>query len=303
MRFTNIMKLLLGILVIGCVAFLMPASANDPSFTYFNFDRLEFQTRAEKMEFFDLPAAPASADRPIGDDVEMYLRGNTRTPAWMEAFGRLTYAAEPLPEAPSRMTTEADMRWKHLIELRRVASKTAPATPVEPLYRRYLVGSRIKDRRAPGGFGASENLPQRIPSKLKPTRAKLQLVARPEDITMYDGQTRGYSLYLVNDGVKTEEFSAADSNIGIFCEALALDGTWKPIDRRPNYFCGNSYHRVFLDPNKCWKITVPEYTGDYETRVRYRLERPNEDDIVSNEVTTKLPKALMEWQEPTSPTR
>lgn len=281
------------LMLLACIAICAPLRAEEPQFAYFDYSKLEFRTSTVKMQRFEIPPAPVRLYRADESDVETFLNGMTNSTEWMESYGRLAYMEEPLPAAPAKMDRRASLRWNNLIELRKATRRTKPSTPQEKIIQSYRVGSRIEDKDALGGFNPSGNYPQAIPPKLLPTGSGIRLIARLDDLTMYDAETRGYSLYVVNGGGQVETFDAADGTLDIWCEALAPDGTWTRIDVRPNYFCGSSYHRVFLEPNQCWRIPVPEFEGEQETRVRYRLPRPpNGGDVLSNEVVTRVPIEL-----------
>lgn len=146
-----------------------------------------------------------------------------------------------------------------------------------------FAGSRV-DEDAPGGFGPSDNNPQKIDKKLG-APGVVSLVAVPEVVVPF-GSYRGFSLFLINRTGGEVAFEAADSRLPITREALDPKGRWRPIEFLPSSWCGNSFHRVFLPKNEAWVFTVPEYTGSRETRMRFALE--TKPPIYSNEFAGKI---------------
>jgi hypothetical protein len=144
-------------------------------------------------------------------------------------------------------------------------------------------GSRIRDRRALGGFWASRNFPKRINDLVKRPKPMLYLLALPDEETVFSQRYKGGTLLLVNGTNKTSRFSATDSRIGIVQEAKDKDGCWKPIEHLPSSWCGNSYHGVFLEPKDCWVFSTPRYEGSIKTTLRFTLPLSVGKVIHSNE--------------------
>jgi hypothetical protein len=144
-------------------------------------------------------------------------------------------------------------------------------------------GSRIRDRRALGGFRASRNFPKRINDLVKDSKPTLYLLALPDEETVFSQRYKGGTLLLVNGTNKASRFSATDSRIGIVQEAKDKDGCWKPIEHLPSSWCGNSYHGVFLEPKDCWVFSTPRYEGSIKTTLRFTLPLSVGKVIHSNE--------------------
>ena len=144
-------------------------------------------------------------------------------------------------------------------------------------------GSRIRDRRALGGFWGSRNFPKRINDLVKNPKPMLYLLALPDQESVFSGRYTGGTLFLVNGTNKTSRFSATDSRIGIVQEAKDKDGCWKPIEHLPSSWCGNSYHSVFLEPKDCWVFSTPRYEGSIKTALRFTLPLSGGKVIHSNE--------------------
>ncbi len=139
----------------------------------------------------------------------------------------------------------------------------------------YLAGSNIKDEQALGGFGKWSNLPRDITGQNWGEAGAISLIACPDEQAGYL-DLRGFALRLVNRTDKPAAFTACDSKLFLVQEALDWKGKWRPIEQMPQTFCGNSYHRVFLDRDQYWEIPAPRYSGWFRTRIRFRLEQGEE---------------------------
>lgn len=119
------------------------------------------------------------------------------------------------------------------------------------------------------------------------TQDKLYLLAEEQPVKYGDTDIVGHKLYLVNTTNKKAVFGVQDSRLSIITEVLDQYGNWKPITYLPSSFCGNSYHTITLDKNEYWEFIQPVYTGEFETKLRYRLDgQEGGKTIVSNEITT-----------------
>ena len=138
-----------------------------------------------------------------------------------------------------------------------------------------MVASGQPDLHSPGGFAPSCNGPVSIPAGVDYPKGKVSLRVLREP-------SGPVSLLFINDSNQTLKLGAFDSRIPVIEEALAQDGTWKPIEyiSYPNMMCGNSFHNVYLPPRKCWKVRGRSYSGAFHTRLRFSL---SELSLVSNE--------------------
>lgn len=142
----------------------------------------------------------------------------------------------------------------------------------------FIAGSQV-DPSALGGFARSENVPRRLDRQVP--AGKVSLIAYPDESAAF-GTNKGFVVILANSTGVDAGFEAQDSRINVIREAMDRQGRWRPIEYLPNSWCGNSYHRVFLPPNRYWVFTAPEYSGPFPTRMRFVLEQPG-FRIVSNE--------------------
>ncbi|KAB2814744.1 WG repeat-containing protein [Phaeocystidibacter luteus] len=121
-----------------------------------------------------------------------------------------------------------------------------------------------------GGWGNSRNGYQAAShSDLK---GELQVI-RSEEVIPWkrDSSISARKVTLVNGTKDTIFFEAQDSRLYTVVEAVNGEGEWLPIENFRSSWCGNSYHTVYLPPNKEWTWTVPEFDGGVETEFRIRV--------------------------------
>lgn len=290
---------------IGLGVWYSRGNASEAKTYTFNYAKLEFREVASERYLPDFPPRPQEAGS-VSTDAVTYLYGTTNSPRWMESYASLFHGglevegelrkAQAGATFTRREKKEAQRRFDHLLSLRETASHLSPYRSEKRLVLpAFWVGSRNDDK-ALGGYGRADNYPRPIPTWLKVPKGQLTLVLRPDDLTAHAGAARGKAPYLVNTRESEAIFRARDSNLDLHCEAKAPDGSWVSIDELPKNigFCGNSFHRVFLPANGCWKIAVPEYDGDYATMVRYRLDRGEKTETVSNEIPMKIQSVLLD---------
>jgi hypothetical protein len=136
----------------------------------------------------------------------------------------------------------------------------------------YPVGSRIADKEALGGFGPCDNFPMRLGKNAWGAKGAVSVVAFPEEAVAYF-QHQGFAVRIVNRTNKNVAFRATDSRLSLVREAKDADGAWQAIESLPTTHCGNSHHRVFLEPNQYWQFPARLYTGPVKTKLRFRLDR------------------------------
>lgn len=150
----------------------------------------------------------------------------------------------------------------------------------------YLVGSRIKDVQACGGFGPCRNSPRNLGRESWGNKGLISLVAFPDESVAY-AKDLGIALRVINRSDDEVAFSACDSQLYLVQEALDANGAWRPIESLPQSWCGNSYHRVFLSPGQYWDCKARQYDGPIKTKIRFRLDPTGRDgkepSIFSNE--------------------
>ena len=144
----------------------------------------------------------------------------------------------------------------------------------------YYVGSNLKDHEALRGFGSCNNFPKKCEKDGPGKPGELSLIAFPDEIVDFRNR-KAIVIRLINRTEKTMTFSACDSRLYVVQEALNNQGQWKPLERFPNTFCGNSFHRVFLGSNEYWKLFAMNRSGRFKTKLRFRLEPGGEEGIAA----------------------
>ncbi len=161
----------------------------------------------------------------------------------------------------------------------------------------YPVGSWIPDRSALGGFGPCDNYPFDLGKAAWGTKGTISLVAFLDEPVAYF-KSRGIAVRLINRSGEVASFPACDSCLRLVQEAQDKDGHWRPIESSPEAICGNSFHRVFLEPDQYWQFPARLYSGPIKTKVRFRLDCDQELRLYSNEFEGAVSAA--QFEEPTA---
>jgi hypothetical protein len=140
-------------------------------------------------------------------------------------------------------------------------------------------GSSLDDPNAIGGYGKPQNAPRKVGSRSN--GRGLYILAQPTVVSPYAGSS-GMRVTLVNQTDDLLAFAACDSRLAIVQEAQAANGIWKPVDELPKTHCGNSYHRVFLPPNRFWAFPAPRYAGTIPTKLRFSMQLADGSRLHSN---------------------
>ena len=154
----------------------------------------------------------------------------------------------------------------------------------------FYAKSSIEDTLAPGGFGGSDNDAQKIDRQFKHQQKSLSLIIDTTELSTLGDKILAYAIFLVNGSDSITKLNASDSRLPIIAEAL-LNGKWKAIEYLPSSWCGNSYHRLYLKSGEYWRFWGPVYTGNYQTKMRYRLTLPDSGFLYSNEIVVSINKS------------
>lgn len=158
---------------------------------------------------------------------------------------------------------------------------------VQHLIRGYCYAqTQLPDKDALGGFGPSDNAAKAT----RPAVKGLYLVAEPEVATKL-GEHASMRLSLVNGTAHTLSFSACDSRLSIVQQAQNKQGQWQDIEYLPQSWCGNSYHRVLLQPDHAWEFAALRYRGPFETQLRFALKLNDGSQLFSNEFAGSIDPA------------
>lgn len=151
----------------------------------------------------------------------------------------------------------------------------------------FMAASSQPDTLAPGGYAPSGNLPKKMVGQFGQHAGKVHMLIDTTARRTFAGKYNGYAVYISNETDSIAAFHASDSRISVVAEVLQ-DGIWKPVEYLPQSWCGNSYHRVFLNRNEFWEFTAPAYKGKIKTKMRYCLTGCGTTPIYSNEIAVSV---------------
>ena len=139
------------------------------------------------------------------------------------------------------------------------------------------------------GWGGSGNDFQKIFESNKFESGKLNMTVNPKEKEKYWDTYEGMKMYVANTAQDTFYFDAQDSRLYLKIQAQDKNGSWKDIEYLPSSWCGNSYHSLFLPSAHFWEFVIPQYEGEFKTKLRAELlykksKDQKEDDVLySNE--------------------
>jgi hypothetical protein len=96
-----------------------------------------------------------------------------------------------------------------------------------------------------------------------------------KDTAIWSRAYYGYKVYLVNDGDDTIYLPTQDYRLYMNVQALAPDGIWRDIEDLPRSWCNMSYFSVTMPPGQCWDFIMPQYEGQWKTKLRISLTYRN----------------------------
>jgi len=105
-----------------------------------------------------------------------------------------------------------------------------------------------------GGFGRSDNYPEKISGKDQFPVKSLSVVVHPDKSDTVGGGYKGIPVFVSNTLRKKIEFNAQDSRLNMIVEAKNTLGQWQDIEYLPSSWCGNSYHTLTLDARTFMEI-------------------------------------------------
>lgn len=116
-------------------------------------------------------------------------------------------------------------------------------------------------------FIADSELNKQFEAKLK-SEEEFKLIASPN-------VNGGISVYIQNNTSDTISISHQDFKVYILQEALDKNGVWKPIEYWESSDCGNSFGKIKIDPNGIIETKSIKYSGNFETKIRFKLSDNN----------------------------
>ena len=140
----------------------------------------------------------------------------------------------------------------------------------------YFVGTAAVDQHALGGFAESTEVPKPVAARpdLQYRAGVLQVLAKASQEVRFqerEGDHSGFHVVIINATEERQWFDASDSMLDLVQEAQDDKLEWRAIEYRPGSWCGNSRHRVAIDPGQYWELTAPRFKGTKLTRMRFKL--------------------------------
>lgn len=103
-----------------------------------------------------------------------------------------------------------------------------------------------------------------------------------------------FSIYIKNNEKKSLKIFPQDNSLYLIQEALNEKNEWKPIEFWGYSTCGNSYDKTInLEPQKIIHLTTDRYSGNFKTRIRFRLLL-DKMNYFSNEIPSTINKSKFE---------
>lgn len=134
-----------------------------------------------------------------------------------------------------------------------------------------------------GGWATSPNKPNFIKGINFPSNS-LSITIDTNKIDTFANRFFGFTLFISNTTIDTVKLNAQDSRLYLKLQAQNSKGEWKDIEYLPSSWCGNSYHKIELEPNAFWKFTIPKYYGEFQTRIRAELRYIDNDNLKTEKV-------------------
>lgn len=136
----------------------------------------------------------------------------------------------------------------------------------------YYATSPYKEELAGyGGWGNSENAFRNNSDLIEFKANELSIKVVSDNTSNYLEKYSAMKLFVVNTSLDTFYFDAQDSRLYLKLQAQDKLGDWKDIEYLSNSWCGNSYHSLFLPPEKYWEFIIPVFVGEYKTKLRAEL--------------------------------
>ncbi len=156
--------------------------------------------------------------------------------------------------------------------------------------------SSVVDSLAPGGFGGSDNLPQKIDARSNFSENGFFLKIDTTALVSISGKYNGYNLFIINKSDSIVQLEVSDSRLYAIAEIYYKE-KWQPIEYLPHSWCGNSYYNVYLKQNEYWSFPIPKFSGKIKTKLRYRLMIGKDKYVYSNIISAGINKGQLTRKE------
>lgn len=167
----------------------------------------------------------------------------------------------------------------------------------------FYAGTSQIDSTAAGGFYKDQNNPIMVSKEINDISLanKFQIIAKPNSISKFSETVKGFKVYIVNKTDSIVNLAAQDSRIDVIRQVF-YKNKWNDIEYLPSSWCGNSYHSVFIKPNKFWDFNAPCLTGKIEAKFRFKLNINHNTVIYSNEFLGSFNKKQLKKEQGHQPT-
>lgn len=224
------------------------------------------------------------------------LSGKTITKARMQYFDRTGFHNGLLKAIVKDKLTYIDRKGTFVWKEKKSKSNGIRRMNIDYMNRGYFMAystAYVEKYGTNSGWAVSENAPDKIADSAFPEN-KLAVVIDTTHIDTFQHQFSGFGLFISNTTADTIKFNAQDSRLYMKLQAQNSKGQWLDIEYLPNSWCGNSYHKVELEPNAFWRFVIPDYEGEVRTKIRAALEYIDKDNpqkskvVYSNEISGSI---------------
>jgi hypothetical protein len=214
------------------------------------------------------------------------LKGNIISKPIMQEFDRNGFVngliKAVIDDKLSYINKNGDIVWKQQDD----TSKALKPLNIDFMNRGYFYAySTPKNTEADysGGWATSPNKPKII-TDIKFPNNSLSITIDTNNIDRFANDFFGFNLFISNTTIDTVKLNAQDSRLYMKLQAQNSKGEWKDIEYLPSSWCGNSYHKIELEPNAFWKFTIPNYNGEFQTKIRAELRYIDNDNLKTEKV-------------------
>jgi hypothetical protein len=214
------------------------------------------------------------------------LKGNIISKPIMQEFDRNGFVngliKAVIDNKLSYINKNGDIVWKQQDD----TSKALKPLNIDFMNRGYFYAySTPKNTEADysGGWASSPNKPKII-TDIKFPNNSLSITIDTNNIDRFANAFFGFNLFISNTTIDTVKLNAQDSRLYMKLQAQNSKDEWKDIEYLPSSWCGNSYHKIELEPNAFWKFTIPNYNGEFQTKIRAELRYIDNDNLKTEKV-------------------
>ena len=148
----------------------------------------------------------------------------------------------------------------------------------------FYAGTSQADPTALGGFYEDNNTPKKLTPEISEYSKSnaLEIVVKTDLTTEFEKGISGFKVFIINKSDSMKELPAQDSRLYLKRQAF-FNNQWRDVEYLPSSWCGNSYHKVFIEPNEYWEFSAPCLKGKIATKFRFELFVNDTLTLYSNE--------------------